>query len=335
MSVVTRRTVLCGALATGVLAGCSSERAGPTVPVAGPAQAPPAGPDPVGTRLDIGSPVTALLADAATGMLAVAVSDPPRLLLLRIADLHAPPRQVALPGRVADLTQAVPGGPLLVAVPRPGVLLRVALPTGAVARTDLDGEVRSAAVAGDRTVVALGDRVAILDGRSRVVATVPGFVEAARVVAVGGTVAVLDRAQTSLTVIDPTAVDKGLALRAGEGATTTVGDGFGRALVIDTRGGELLAFGLEPLILRQRYPVPGAPFGVAYDGQRDLAWVTLTARNQVVGYDVAGGEPVERYRFPSLHQPNSVAVDSDTGHVVVGSYTGAGVQLIDPGRVVR
>jgi hypothetical protein len=136
-------------------------------------------------------------------------------------------------------------------------------------------------------------------------------------------------------VIEPAAADKGLALRAGEGATTVVGDRFGRALVIDTRGGELLVFGLDPLILRQRYPVPGVPFAVAYDGQRDLAWVTLTARNEVVGYDVAGGEPVERYRFPSLHQPNSVAVDSNTGRVVVGSYTGAGVQLIDPGRVVR
>lgn len=335
MSVVTRRTALSGALAIGVLAGCSRAQAGPTVPVAGPAQAPPTGPDPAGSRLDIGSPVSALLADAVTGVLAIAVSDPPRLLLSDTGDLRAPPRQVALPGRVADLTLAAPGGPLLVAVPVPGVLLRVELPTGAVARTDVDGAVRSAADGGDRTVVALGDRVGVLDGRSRVVATVPGFADAARVVAVDGTVAVLDRAQTSLTVIEPAAADKGLALRAGEGATNVVGDRFGRALVIDTRGGELLAFSLDPLILRQRYPVPGAPFAVAYDGQRDLAWVTLTARNQVVGYEVAGGEPVERYRFPSVHQPYSVAVDSRTGRVVVGSYSGAGVQLIDPGRVVR
>lgn len=335
MSVVTRRTALSGALAIGLLSGCSGARVGPTVPVAGPAQAPPARPDPGGTRLDIGSPVAALLADAASGVLAVAACDPPRLLLYGTGDLLASPRQVTLPGRVADLTLAAPGGPLLVAVPRPAALLRVELPTGAVARTDLDGEVRSAAVAGDRAVVALGDRVAVLDGSSQVVAIVPGFAEAARVVAAGGAVAVLDRAQTSLTVIEPAAADKGLALRAGEGATTVVGDRFGRALVIDTRGGELLAFGLDPLILRQRYPVPGAPFGLAYDEQRDLAWVTLTARNEVVGYHVAGGQPVERYRFPSLHQPNSVAVDSDTGRVVVGSYTGAGVQLIDPGRVVR
>ena len=56
----------------------------------------------------------------------------------------------------------------------------------------------------------------------------------------------------------------------------------------DTRGGALLAFSLDPLLLRQNYPVPGAPYAIAYDRERDLAWVTLTETNEVVGYDVAG-----------------------------------------------
>ncbi len=335
MSTVARRTALSGALAVVALAGCSGAQTLPTVPVAGPAQAPPAGPAPAGDRLDIGSPISALLVDPRTGVLAMAVSGPDRLMLLDTGDLRGPGREIALPGPASDLTLARPGGLLLVAVPRPGVLLRIELPDGTVNRTDLDGEVRSAAVAGDRTVIALGDRVAVLDASSRVVATVPGFVDAARVVSVGGSVLVLDRAQTSLTAVDPVAADKGLALRAGEGATSAVGDRFGRALVLDTRGGELLAFGGRPLLLRQRYPVPGAPYALAYDDRRDLAWVTLTARNQVVGYDVAGGEPVERYRFATVRQPDSVAVDPRSGRVVVGSSSGAGAQVIDPGRVVR
>ena len=37
----------------------------------------------------------------------------------------------------------------------------------------------------------------------------------------------------------------------------------GRVLVADTRGGELLVYGVDPLILRQRYPVRDAPYGLA------------------------------------------------------------------------
>lgn len=335
MSTVAWRTALSGALTVAVLAGCSGAQALPTVPVAGPADAPPAGAVPPGGLLRLGSPVSDLVVDPGTGVLAVAVSGPDRLLLFETGDLRAQPREIPLPGAAAALTLTRPGGPLLVAVPRPGALLRIDPATATVERTDLDGEVRSAAVIGDRTVVALGDRVAVLDARSRVVATVGGFVDAARVVAVEGSALVLDRAQTSLTAVDPVAADKGLALRAGEGATSAVGDRFGRVLVLDTRGGELLVFGGQPLILRQRYPVPGAPYGLAYDARRDLAWVTLTARNQVVGYDVAGGEPVERYRFATVRQPNSVAVDPRTATVVVGSSSGAGAQVIDPEKVVR
>jgi hypothetical protein len=58
--------------------------------------------------------------------------------------------------------------------------------------------------------------------------------------------------------------------------------------------------------------------------------VTLTERNEVVGYDVRGGEPVEKYRFPTVRQPNSVTVDEQSGRVVVGSAAGEGTQVITP-----
>ena len=104
-------------------------------------------------------------------------------------------------------------------------------------------------------------------------------------------------------------------------------DPAGRVLVADTRGDELLVFGVDPLIMRQRYPVPLAPYGLA--GSSRLAWVSQTATNIVIGYDLATGIPVEKVRYPTVQQPNSLAFDdaSDTLYVVSGS--GAGVQVIE------
>ncbi|SDG69673.1 hypothetical protein SAMN05216553_110292 [Lentzea fradiae] len=123
---------------------------------------------------------------------------------------------------------------------------------------------------------------------------------------------------------------RGPGLRAGDGATNAVPDRYGRLLVVDTRGGEFIAFSVDPLIMRQRYPVPGTPYGIAYDAKRDLAWITLTERNEVVGLDVAGGEPTEKHRFPTVRQPNTVSVDQETGRVTVTSGDNGGIQVISP-----
>jgi hypothetical protein len=55
----------------------------------------------------------------------------------------------------------------------------------------------------------------------------------------------------------------------------------------------------------------------------------------VVGLGVAGGEPVIVHRFPTVHQPDAVAVDPVSGRVLVVSASGEGLQIIDPGRVVQ
>lgn len=142
----------------------------------------------------------------------------------------------------------------------------------------------------------------------------------------GNTAVVLDRGQTSVTTIGADGRPE-LALRAGQGATTLAADPLGRVLVADTRGGELLVYGVDPLILRQAYPVRQAPYGLA--GSRALAWVSQTASNTVIGYDLSTGIPVERVRYPTVQQPNSLSFDeaSDTLYVVSGS--GAGVQIIE------
>ncbi|HEY0228634.1 MAG TPA: hypothetical protein VGC05_20045, partial [Mycobacterium sp.] len=165
-----------------------------------------------------------------------------------------------------------------------------------------------------------GVPTAAVDNRNKIFARVDYLVTQ------GNTTVVLDRGQTSVTTIGADGHAE-QSLRAGEGATTLAADPLGRVLVADTRGGELLVYGVDPLILRQAYPVRGAPYGLA--GSRDLAWVSQTATNTVIGYDLSTGIPVEKVHYPTVQQPNSLVFDetSDTLYVVSGS--GAGVQVIE------
>jgi hypothetical protein len=96
--------------------------------------------------------------------------------------------------------------------------------------------------------------------------------------------------------------------------------------VADTRGEALLVFGTNPLMLRQQYPVKGAPYGLA--GSSTLAWVSETATNTVVGYDLSTGIPVEKVRHRTVQQPNTLTFDDETGTLFVVSGSGAGVQVI-------
>ena len=70
----------------------------------------------------------------------------------------------------------------------------------------------------------------------------------------------------------------------------------------------------------------GAPYGIALDRERRRYWVTLTARNEVV-------ELTDRRllrRFPTVRQPNSVAVDAQSGRVFVASRKDGTLQFFDP-----
>jgi len=344
---------LVGATGCGDAAGGDPQQVAEVLQAAVPATSPQVGATPAGLVVAVDGRAGATVIDPVNRILAVAAQDPDRVLLYDLDELlgaaSAPgavavvgedpaavprPRTVALPGRVDQLDLGA-DGELLAPVRSAGVLLRITLLSDnaePVVRpvTVAGGPVAAAVVAG-RTVVALADQqaVAVLDG-DRVVHTVAGFAGAADLVAVGGRAAVLDRLRTAIVTIDPATGRLGPALRAGNGATNAAGDRFGRVLVTDTRDGELLAFTADPMIMRQRYPVPGAPYAIAYDPARDLAWVTLTERNEVVGFDVAGGEPVERYRLATVRQPDAIAVDSDSGAIVVVSGTGEGMQVVRP-----
>jgi DNA-binding beta-propeller fold protein YncE len=269
--------------------------------------------------------VAAMAYEPASATLAVATGKIVRLF--HLGDTLEEVRDVDVPGPVEALS--VDGGTVL-ATGR-NQFVRITVPSGATDdTTTFRGTPVSATTYEGRTLVAVRDEraVAVVKG-DRIQRMITGdMMSADQVLATDKGAVVLDRLRNAVFQLDVPggSVDQGL--RAGQGATNAVTDRFGRVLVTDTRGGALLAFSLDPLLLRQNYPVPGAPYGIAYDPKRDLVWVTLTETNEVVGYEVAGEQPKERYRFPTVSQPNTVAVDPSTGRVVVASGTGKGVQVI-------
>jgi hypothetical protein len=324
---------LAGAL---VLSGCSSAQStGDDLqivanPVAAkPAVSPAVSVKPAGQVLGSGS-VSAVAVEPSTATLVIAVSQPPSLRLYDLNALASPPVNMPLYDRAEKL--AVAPGRVEIAEPGRGVVQQLSLPDRKLTETKTGGQPASSIAYGADRLVAMGTakdiRVLPAAGPAR---TIGGQLYSADdVVDTGKGVVVLDRLRTAVFSVDVAAGKVGEGLRAGDGAANAVADSYGRVLVTDARAGALLAFSAGPLILRQRYPVPGGAYGIAYDAKRSLAWVTLTERNEVVGFDVRGGEPVEKFRFPTVRQPDSVGVDDRSGRVIVGSAAGEGTQVIQP-----
>ncbi|MFN3002356.1 YncE family protein [Mycolicibacterium wolinskyi] len=315
-------------------AGCSSNPADTPPPTIEPAQAavsPPVTATPDGQVRPVTGHAQAAVFDAATSTLAVLGPGPDGQSSLTLLAGTAPPRTVLLESKATALSGDGRGGLLL---PTRGGYFQLDLARAGAKpeRVGIDGQhdvdFTAIAVRADGKLV-LGSAdgaVYTLDGPTTVGARLKIFARVDSLVTQGNTAVVLDRGQTSVTTVDADGTEADHALRAGEGATTMTTDPQGRILVADTRGDGLLVFGTDPLILRQRYPVRGAPYGLA--GSPGLAWVSETATNTVIGYDLDTGIPVEKVRYRTVQQPNSLAYDdkADTLYVVSGS--GAGVQVI-------
>jgi DNA-binding beta-propeller fold protein YncE len=322
------------AVVSGV-AACSSKTTDtppPTIEPAAAAVSPPAAAAPAGMLRPLGSQPRAALFDASSRTLVVLVSgaNPHTESALTVLGAGAvPPRTVALPGPATALADDGHGVAYLST--RGGYFV-VDLAAGTASRVDVNDQKDTdftaiARRADGKLVLGSADgAVFILSSDTTVGQQAKIFARVDSIVTHGDTAVVLDRGQTSVTAVGPDGRAQ-QSLRAGDGATTMATDPAGRVLVADTRGDELMVFGVDPLIMRQRYPVPMAPYGLA--GSSRLAWVSQTAANVVVGYDLSTGIPVEKVRYPTVQQPNFLAFDdsSDTLYVISGS--GAGVQVID------
>ncbi|WP_431768028.1 hypothetical protein [Mycobacterium mantenii] len=332
------------------VAGCSSnplDTAPRTIEAARPAVSPPPSQQPSGAVRPLAGSAAAAVFDAGTHQLAVLTpgTDPAAPASVTVfGGPQATPRVVGLPGPATALTDDGHGTAYLAAR---GGYFTVELATGratqvAVADASQTEFTAVAQRADGRLVLGSADGAVYTLASETPASPTPAspapstgaavanrnkiFARVDYLATQGNTIIVLDRRQTSVTTIDADGRAQ-QALRAGRGATTMAADPAGRVLVADTRGGQLLVYGVDPLILRQAYPVPQAPYGLA--GSRALAWVSQTVSNIVIGYDLSTGIPVEKVRYPTVQQPNSLAFDeaSDTLYVVSGS--GAGVQVIE------
>jgi DNA-binding beta-propeller fold protein YncE len=179
------------------------------------------------------------------------------------------------------------------------------------------------------------DRVALLDGDTG--RTVPRvrFPETPRrlelgaasvaITADGDHRGVVRPRERALEVVDTRRRGSAGNLSVGIGPTHVVGGG-GRFFVVDTRGNALLEVRLDPLRVHRRTQLGGRPYGIAVDAERRRYWVTLTARNEVA--ELTDHRVLRR--FPTVRQPNSVAVDPRSGRVFVAGRRDGILQFFDP-----
>lgn len=316
--------------AIGILvAGCGSAAVTDLPPAAEPAESPPPSRAPAGRVIRVGSAPEGVAADPVTGIVAVALRTPDEIALVD-GRSGVVVKRVGVPESARHL--ALDGSDVLVPSERANVLARVSLPDGEVTRIDVGPYPHDAVAAGGRVFV--GDErdrtLSVVDGDRKVgeirAAVQPGglaAMEDGRVV-----VAVSVRERVIEAYDSRTLKPLGRA-DAGVGPTHVVSDGKNLAYVTDTAGGAVLVVRLRPrLEITRRVHVPGSPYGIALDRERDRLWVTTTKTNELVML-TGDGRPRPLATFPTVQQADTVAVDESTGRVFVTGRVAGTLQLLD------
>lgn len=325
------RTLLACSIATlaslSVL-GCGGSGSGLT-PAAEPAKSPPLERRPAGRTMAVGNRPEGLVADGPTRLLAVGLTNPDLLALIDM-DTAEVVRRIPLPESPRHLRLAKPGGPVLVPSERSDELVEVFLPSGRMRTTrvgrfphDAASDGRGRIFAGDE----LGDTMSVIE-RGEVVERLHAPVQPGGVVTTedGGLVAAVGVSERALELFDTGTLARLGKIDVGIGPTHVEALGR-RFFVVDTRGDGLLEVLTEPeLKIHRRTALAGAPYGISLDRRRERFWVTLTEANQVL--EVTDRRVVRR--FPTVRQPNTVAVDPVSGRVYVASRKDGTLQVIDP-----
>jgi DNA-binding beta-propeller fold protein YncE len=315
------------------LSACGSEPSRDLPPAAEPPSSPAISARPAGRVIRIGHGPEGIAADPVTGRVAVALRRPARLAILDGRSGRVI-RVLRLPGAARHLALAAPGRPLLVPAEEADRLIAVDLRTARVlSSTPVGRQPHEAASVAGRWFVGdeLGAQVsAVVRGRpagSFSVATQPGGLAA-----LAGRLAVVSVRRRLLEIYDARTFARVGRANAGVGPTHVACLPAGPCLVADTTGDALLRFVLQPHLelVRSQY-LPGGPYGMALDPVRNRLWVTLPAKNEVVELPARAHPHVLR-RFPTVRQPNSVAVDVRTGRVFITGRTDGELEWFDPDR---
>ncbi len=324
MAVRGRIPILISLLVLGGCGGSSKE----LPPAAEPARSPPVHERPAGRVVRVGHKPEGLAFDARSGLLAVGLTNPDRLALVDGRSLRVVKR-LRLPESPRHLALAAPGGPVLVPAEKADALVEVSLPEGHERVTRVGRNPHDAVQAMGRTFVGdeLGSTVSVVD-RGRVVKVLPAPVQPGGVAATSDQrlVGVVGVRQRALRLFDARTLRRAGEVDVGVGPTH-VAALRRRFFVVDTRGNGLIEVRLEDgPVVHRRTQLRGAPYGIAFDARRGRFWVTLTARNRVA-------EVTDRHvlrSFPTVRQPNSVAVDPRSGRIFVASRSDGTLQAFDP-----
>jgi DNA-binding beta-propeller fold protein YncE len=314
------------------LAGCGNAATPPAAtPLAAapePAVSPPAAADLPGTIWgQSGSPEG--VAITASGMVGINVRNPDGLVLFPLLrpDLE---RTVSLTGSARHLTLGGPQGPFLVPQESDDRFVEVDPASGAVlASVQVGRQPHDAiAVGGGEFLVAdeLASTVHIVRGGT-VTRVIPSPLQpGGMAVNAAGTRVIVDGVR-GRRLSEYTAEGNLVGtVNCGAGPTHAVTGTGGLFWVVDTDGGAVLGFRLTATGPEQvaTIPVGPKPYGVAYDSKRATLWVTLTGYDQLVGLHLRGTRVMARTTYPTVRQPNTVAVDETTGRLVVTGSTAPG-----------
>ncbi len=315
------------------LAGCGGADApAPAVEKKGaePAVAPRPTVTPSGMVAEVGYAPEGIVHDPVTGLVAVGVREPNRLLVLDPSTLEVQ-RSVPVPGTIRHLAVTASGGTVLVPNEAADTLLEVDLRTGETRSTAVGHVPHDAAGSGDGDLLVAdefgGSLTVVREGR--VVHTFEDLRHPGGVIAAGRYALVVDVGDYTVTSYDLDAMTRVARVPAGAGPTHGVLAAADRLAVTDTRGGRLLLYSVEPLEQVAALDVGTSPYGLAADPATRTVWVTLTASNEVLEVDMAGDSPRITARIPAVRQPNTVAVDPASHTLWVASRTDGVVQRIE------
>jgi DNA-binding beta-propeller fold protein YncE len=306
------------------------ERAAPE-----PAEAQPLEEEPAGEVVEVGNEPEGVVADPETGLVAVGLRDPGQLALVDGGNREVI-RNVKLPESPRHLQLAAPGGPILVPAEGSDTLVQVSLPEGEItSETMVGANPHDAAVAPDGRIFVgnefSDDTASVIEGGREIerieVPVAPGGVAATD----DGLVGVIGVRGLELEVFDASTLESLGRAEAGEGPTHLVVGPDNRFYVADTRGGTILVYEASPEPKQTgQISLPGSPYGIAMDPERSQLWVTLTEENQVVQLALGEGTLRELARYPTVREPNTVAVDTVSGRVFVTGRADGELQILDP-----
>ena len=322
--------------------GCGAEQVAPKQdaapkkppPAPEPAEAPPLEKKPAGRVVEVGSAPEGIVADPESGLVAVALRNPNELALVDGGSGETL-RKVELPESARHLDLAAPGGPVLVPAEGSDSLVQVGLPDGKITSETPVGDFPHAAAAAPSGRIFVVNEMAstasiVEDGREIEkieTALKPGGVA----VTDSGLIGVVGVRGLTLEVFEADTLESLGRTEAGEGPTHVKAGPKDRFYVTDTRGDVVLIYeaGQKPEQIG-RVSLPGSPYGIDIDPRRNQLWVTLTAEQRVVQLALQGHTLREIDRYPTVRQPNSVAVDPATGSVFVTGKTDGQLQILEP-----